>query len=84
MSMHEEIVANINKDTGYNTGYQAGVKHAWDMLQQAADFYGDTGKLYEQSDPAKAERHRERRMALLYGQMLITKSKYKPETHGHV
>ena len=84
MSMHEEIRTSISKDAGYRAGYQAGIKHAWDLIDQAAEFYDKTSKLFEQDNPAKAEHNRDRKMALLYAQQLITMNKFKPETHGHV
>ena len=74
--MHDTIVEHISKDAGYKQGYQAGIKHAWDMLEQAATWYGEQSALHEQIKPERATRFHERKMALLWAQQLINKSKF--------
>lgn len=76
--MHETIVEHINRDAGYNRGYQAGIKHAWDMLEDAATWYGEQSVLHEKSKPDQSKRFHDRKMALLWAQMLIKKSKFTP------
>ena len=76
--MHQTIVEHINQDAGYNRGYQAGLKRAWDLLEEAARWYDDQSDLHQKDKPDQAQRYHDRKMALLWAQMLITKNKFTP------
>lgn len=76
--MHQSITEHVNHDAGYNRGYQAGIKQAWDLLEEAATWYGDQATLLEETKPTQSQRFHDRKMALLWAQMLITKNKFTP------
>ena len=70
-NMHESITEHINQDKGYNDGYQAGVKRAWDLLGELAQYYKrgvEAGHLMDEEDAGKASGRYE---AALYAQMVI-------------
>ena len=69
--MHETMTEHISYDKGYNTGYEAGVKRAWDLIGELADFYkreATSGHLMDEEDAGKASGRYE---AALYAQMVI-------------
>ena len=76
--MHHTITEHINQDAGYNRGYQAGIKHAWDVLEDAATWYGEQSALLKETKPNKSQHLHDKKMALLWAQMLIKKSKFIP------
>lgn len=74
---HQTITEHINKERGYNTGYQAGVKHAWDIIGQAADYYDRQSKIpgYNRD---RSSQFQDKKMALLWAQMLVKQGKFTP------
>lgn len=78
IDMHDTIVEHISKDAGFNQGYQAGIKRAWDLIGEAAEWYDKQSALHEETDPDQAQRFHDRKMTLLWAQMLITANKFTP------
>lgn len=69
--MHETITEHISSDSGYNKGYQAGIKRAWDLMGELADYYkrqAATDHLMDEEDAGVAAG---RYQAALYAQMVI-------------
>jgi hypothetical protein len=69
--MHENIIEHTSRDSGYNAGVEAGKKRAWDLLQEAADWYKvqiqreeDRGRLSDSCYIARLE-------TVLYAQQII-------------
>lgn len=71
--MHETITEHISSDSGYNKGYQDGVKRAWNLIGELAAYYKQqlhSGHLMDEEDAGKASGRYE---AALYAQMVIKK-----------
>ena len=71
--MHESITEHTSHDKGYNKGYQDGVKRAWNLVGELAEFYKrqvKSGHMMDEEDAGKASGRYE---AALYAQMIIKK-----------
>ena len=71
--MHEDIVEHVSHDRGYNLGYEAGMKRAWNLMGELAQYYKSTigvGHLMDDEDGGRASG---RYQAALYAQMVIKK-----------
>jgi len=71
--MHEDITEHVAHDKGYNLGYEAGKKRAWDLMGELAQYYKSSagaGHLMEDEDSGRATGRYE---AALYAQMVIKK-----------
>ena len=82
--MHQSIVEHINRDAGYNQGFQAGLKHAWNLIGEAAEWEKDQAHHAEMRDEKNNQAfHQARKMSLLHAQMIITR-KTNITCHGNV
>ena len=71
--MHETMTEHISYDKGYNAGYESGMKRAWDLMGELADYYkreSTSGHLMDDEDAGRAYG---RYQAALYAQMVIKK-----------
>ncbi len=69
--MHEDITEHVSHDKGYNSGYEAGRKRAWDLMGELADYYkrqAAAGHFMDEEDAGVAAG---RYQAALYAQMVI-------------
>lgn len=77
--MHRTITEHVNHDAGYNRGYQAGLKRAWDLIGEAAEWEKEQAHHAEMRDEKNNQAfHQARKMSLLHAQMMITKNKFTP------
>lgn len=82
--MHRTIVEHINQDASYNRGYQAGLKRAWDLIGEAAEWEKEQAHHTEiGNDKNNQAYHQARKMSLLHAQMILTKEA-NTARHGNV
>lgn len=73
IDMHEDITEHVSYDRGYNQGYDAGMKRAWNLMGELAEYYKrqtSADHLMEDEDSGRAHG---RLQAALYAQMVIKK-----------
>lgn len=72
--MHEDILEDMSKARGYNEGYDAGRKRAWDLLDKLADWYKEqANNPWSTTHDDTREESLAKRNAILYAQMVIKK-----------
>ena len=73
--MHNDIIDHIARDSGYNKGYEAGMKRAWDLVGELVEYYrkeNDTDTGYVHSNHENEGRYQ----AALYAQMVIKMNRF--------
>ena len=80
IKMHDDIIEHTARDAGYNSGFEAGKKRAWDLMGEAASWYLDQIKLKAKSTGAKEGYIddtclKSRWESFLYAQQVIRKDK---------
>lgn len=73
--MHEDIVEHISRDKGYNEGFEAGKKRAWDLIGELAEYYKKQLNPDSLAPQHQSDLERGRYEAALYAQMVIKKNK---------
>lgn len=75
--MHDDIIEHISDDAGYNRGFDAGMKRAWSLLGELAEFYKNNIIPHRDSSQEEKKRFGEdiqkQVNALHYGRFIIQK-----------
>ena len=69
--MHKDIVEHVARDRGYNEGYKAGKKRAWDLMGELAEYYKEQLNPNPLAPPHQCDLEHGRWQAALYAQMVI-------------
>ena len=81
--MSEEITEHVHYDRGYNTGFEAGRKRAFELIGELADFYENgIGIDEDASDEEKKEHKRDCQLqtnACRYAQVVIRNNSFGDE-----
>ena len=81
--MSEEITEHVSYDRGYNKGFEAGRKRAFELIGELADFYENgIGIDEDASDKEKKEHERDCKLqtnACRYAQVVIRNNSFGDE-----